>query len=159
MFDLQNSLPFILILISTVILLGYVLYLNQKVAKLLAGGLGKNLPEALAALKKQAEEQETFKKEIVTYLKAAEQRILRSTQAVGLVRFNPFRDSGNGGQSFAAAFIDEKGNGLIISSLYVRDSVSVYAKPLELFKSTFELTAEETEAVEKAKAMLPLSKN
>jgi len=135
------------------------LYLNQKVAKLLAGGLGKNLPEALAALKKQAEEQETFKKEIVTYLKAAEQRILRSTQAVGLVRFNPFRDSGNGGQSFAAAFIDEKGNGLIISSLYVRDSVSVYAKPLELFKSTFELTAEETEAVEKAKAMLPLSKN
>lgn len=150
------TIAFLLLVVALVVLLFWVIYLNYKLNKLLAGGLGENLPETLAHLKKQADEQDAFKKEIVSYLKVAEQRILRSTQAVGLVRFNPFRDSGNGGQSFAAAFIDEKGNGLIISSLYVRDSVSVYAKPLSSFKSSFELTAEELAAIEKAKASLPL---
>lgn len=158
MFNLENDIPFILVILSTVILLSYVFYLNQKIIKLLGGGLGEDLPKTLAHLKKQADEQDRFRNEMTSYLKLVEQRVTRSTQGVGLVRFNPFKDSGNGGQSFAVAFIDEKGNGLIISSLYVRDRVSVYAKSLQSFKSTFELTAEEKEAIQKAKSTLPLIK-
>ena len=154
-----ESIPFLLLIASTVVLLIFAIYLNIKITKLLGGGLGQNVPDTIESLKKQADAQEVFKKEIVGYLKEAEQRILRSTQAIGLVRFNPFKDSGNGGQSFAAAFINENGDGLIISSLFVRDRVSVYAKPLEKFQSSFELTAEEKEALSRARNSLPLPKN
>ncbi len=66
------------------------------------------------------------------------------------VRFNPFADQG-GNQSFATAIMDEDGDGVVISSLYSRDKVSVYAKPLQKFSSVHELSKEETEAIATAK--------
>ncbi|MDQ5957958.1 MAG: hypothetical protein QG665_299 [Patescibacteria group bacterium] len=66
------------------------------------------------------------------------------------IRFNPFADQG-GNQSFATAIMDEEGDGVVISSLYSRDKVSVYAKPLKKFASAHELSSEETQAIAEAK--------
>ena len=44
----------------------------------------------------------------------------RSIQRVGLVRYNPFEDTG-GNQSFALALTDGRGDGFVISSLHARD--------------------------------------
>ena len=90
------------------------------------------------------------------YLKHVEVRLQHSTQGVGFVRFNPFPTGGGGGgnQSFAVAFIDEKLSGVVLSTLYARDRVGVYGKPIEKGTSSFELTAEEKEAIEKAKLSL-----
>ncbi len=53
----------------------------------------------------------------------------RAFQRVGLVRFNPFEDTG-GNQSFALALLDREGNGLVLSSLHSRNGTRVYAKPI-----------------------------
>jgi len=73
-----------------------------------------------------------------------------SMQWVGMVRFNPFRDTG-GDQSFAIAMADAHGNGIILSSLYRHNVTRVYAKPLSSWKSTHPLTEEELEAIEVAR--------
>lgn len=73
-----------------------------------------------------------------------------SVQWVGMVRFNPFRDTG-GDQSFAIALADAHGNGIILSSLYRHNITRVYAKPLSSWKSTHPLTEEELEAIEVAR--------
>src|SRR3989344_746999 len=52
-------------------------------------------------------------------LESVERRIRRSAQHVGVVRFNPFHDAG-GDQSFSIAIMDEKKNGIVLSSLYGR---------------------------------------
>ncbi len=71
----------------------------------------------------------------------------RHFQKVGLVRFNPFNELG-GNQSFAISLLDEKGDGMVISSLHGRDSTRFYAKPVKNFKeSGFELSAEEKDAI------------
>lgn len=145
-----SDIPFILLAIAIVVLLGFVLYLNRKMQMLLAGGIGKDLPEAIAGLRKITDNHEEFKRSVSEYLKEAEARILRSTQAVSVVRFNPFKGVGEGGQSFAITFLNEDGDGLILSSLYARDRVSVYAKPLTKLVSPFELTTEEKESLTKA---------
>ena len=54
---------------------------------------------------------------------------LRAFQRVGLVRFNPFEDTG-GNQSFALALLDAEGNGWVLSSLHARTGTRVYAKPI-----------------------------
>src|SRR5881397_2648688 len=41
----------------------------------------------------------------------------RSIQKVGVIRFNPFADTG-GDQSFAMALLDAEGNGVVVSSLH-----------------------------------------
>jgi hypothetical protein len=47
--------------------------------------------------------------------------------------------------------MNDENDGVIMSSLYARDRMSIFAKPIKSGKSEFELTAEEKEVLEKAK--------
>lgn len=72
-------------------------------------------------------------------------------QKVGLVRYNPFSDTG-GDQSFVLAILDGKDDGLIITSLHSRDQTRVFAKPVDKGKeSGYEFSKEEIEAIVRAK--------
>lgn len=114
-------------------------------------GRSGSLEESLTILSRDMKELQTFRSELEKYLKLAEVRLRGSVQGVGMVRFNPFSGDGSGGnQSFAIAFLDERLCGVVLSTLYARDRVGVYAKPIENGTSTYELTAEEKSAVEKA---------
>lgn len=73
-----------------------------------------------------------------------------SLQWVGMVRYNPFRDTGSN-QSFAIALADAHGDGIVLSSLHRPDKTRVYAKPLLRWESTHPLTEEELEAIEVAR--------
>jgi uncharacterized protein DUF4446 len=76
-------------------------------------------------------------------LEADAQHVFRR---VGLVRFNPFEDTG-GNQSFALALLDANGDGFIISSLHARAGTRVYAKALTGGRAETQLSQEETEAL------------
>jgi hypothetical protein len=69
-----------------------------------------------------------------------------SLQRLGVVRFNPFHDTG-GDQSFAIAVTDAYGHGFVLSSLHARDLTRVYAKPLYEWRSSYSLTEEERQAI------------
>jgi hypothetical protein len=147
------SAPYVAVGALLVSLIAVALLLNVR-ARLKKLGLGRtgSLEETIQILARDMKEQQTFRKELEKYLKLSETRLRGSVQGVGVVRFNPFSGDGSGGnQSFAAAFIDESASGVVFSTLYARDRVGVYAKPLENGASTFELTAEEKQAIEKAK--------
>ena len=68
-------------------------------------------------------------------------------QKIGLVRFNPFPETG-GNQSFSLAVMDENDNGVVLSSLHSRETTRLYAKPLSkgLCKE-YDLSAEEKKAI------------
>jgi hypothetical protein len=67
-------------------------------------------------------------------------------QRIGMVRFSPFSSEG-GNQSFAIALLDAYGTGVVISSIYGRDSQRVYAKPVKNNESHMPLTEEEKRAI------------
>lgn len=73
----------------------------------------------------------------------------RAFQRVGLVRFNPFEDTG-GNQSFALALLDADGDGFVVSSLHARTGTRVYAKALMGGRAEGALSNEETEALRRA---------
>ncbi len=75
-------------------------------------------------------------------------------QKVSLARFNPFSNNG-GEQSFVVALLDQKNNGIVFTSLQSRSGTRWYAKQVKEGKGTeFELSKEESEAVQKAKPLL-----
>lgn len=149
------DIAFFLLLLAILFSLVWIVRLEWKIYRLTAGGKPKNLEEALAHLKEKADDYESFRTDLEKYLTGVEERLRQSVQGMGVVRFNPFRGVGVGGnQSFATAFINENGNGIIISTLYARDHVSVFAKPIHKYLSEFELTNEEKEAIQKAKQEL-----
>ena len=134
------------------ILMMYVIYLHTKVRKLMKGKDGKSLEETIVNSLEDIKKIHHFQKESLLYFEDVEKRLGRSIQAVETIRFNPFKGTGEGGnQSFSTAFLSEKGDGAVISSLYSRDRVSIFSKPLNKFESQFELTDEERGVVEEAK--------
>jgi uncharacterized protein DUF4446 len=75
----------------------------------------------------------------------------QSIQKVGVVRFNPFADTG-GDQSFAVALLDADGNGVVLSSLHGRADTRIFAKPVQRGRSKHALSDEEQDAIRKALA-------
>lgn len=70
---------------------------------------------------------------------------------VGLVRFNPFEDTG-GNQSFALALLDAHGDGFVMSSLHARSMTRVYAKSVAGGRAEAALSDEEAQALRIATA-------
>ena len=91
----------------------------------------------------------------VDYLKSYCDKIQKEgflhIQKIGLVRFNPFKDTG-GDQSFILSLVDGNDTGVIISGLYSRSGTRWYAKRIVKGKSAdHELSDEEKKALKEAK--------
>lgn len=149
------ALGALLISLIAVVLL---LLVRRRLARLALGRSG-SIEESISILLRDTRELQTFRTELEKYLKSAESRIRGSVQGMGVVRFNAFAGNGAGGnQSFSIAFLDEDASGVVLSTLYSRNHVGVYAKPVDKGNSTFELTAEERDAIAKAKVSITAHK-
>lgn len=137
---------FLLALVSFVLLL----FLRRRLRKLAMGRNG-SFEETISILSRDMKDIREFRTELEQYLKISEARLQQSVRGVGLVRFNPFQEGTGGNQSFSVAFIDEGGDGVVLSTIYARDRVGVYAKPLEKGVSSYTLTSEEEEALKRAR--------
>lgn len=82
---------------------------------------------------------------------AIDERVKKTICGVGTVRFNPFKGTSGSNQSFATALLNEEGTGVVLSSIYSREHVSVFAKPVKKRASEYGLTEEEAAAIEEAR--------
>jgi hypothetical protein len=73
----------------------------------------------------------------------------RSIQRVGIVRYNPFEDTGSN-QSFVLAMLDARGDGFVLSSLHSRQQTRVFLKQLVKGAADAALSQEENEAIRRA---------
>ena len=88
----------------------------------------------------------TRMEELGALYETLETRSRGSLQHVGMVRFNPFEDTGSD-QSFAIALLDDRRDGIVLSSLHGRGQTRVFAKPVEGGTSTHQLSDEEAQAI------------
>lgn len=72
-------------------------------------------------------------------------------QKIGLLRFNPFKDTG-GDQSFIVTFLDANDTGVVITGLYSRSGTRWYAKRVASGKGIDHmLSDEEKKAIKEAR--------
>lgn len=139
-----------LIILGLIIIVGLltaeILRLNERLRRIFHGKTGEDMEEAIIEIIKTIKKQDNEIEEIHKKDNDLDSRLKKSIQRVNTIRFNPFHDQG-GNQSFATSFLDENGDGVVISSLYSRDKVSVYAKPVAKHQSEYELSEEEKEAI------------
>ncbi len=72
-----------------------------------------------------------------------------SVSQVGVVRYDAFEDMG-GALSFSAALLDGNGDGVVFSGINGRTEGRTYAKPIADGRSEFNLSPEESDAIELA---------
>lgn len=138
-----------ILIVIVAILIASIIRLEIRMKKLLRGNNTENIEDTIIDALKDIEKLHDSKRNIEKEIKVINEKIKKNIQTIGTVRFNPFSDVG-GKQSFASAFIDSEGSGVVLSSLFSRDKVSVFAKPIIKFESEYELSEEEKEALKKA---------
>jgi hypothetical protein len=141
------------LLFGFVVLLALHLRLQARVGRMLLqyqrlvrDGPGGNLEELLDRQLELADRTSGRVGELEQMHAELRQAMRRTVQRVGLVRFNPFSDTG-GDQSFSIALLDGEGDGLVISSLFSRSETRVFAKPIQGGQSKYNLTEEEQQAI------------
>lgn len=138
---------FIWLLVLTIVTWKAISHYN----KLTGGVAGKNLKSILEDLLKEVSLSKRDLESLKLYCSKLQRDGLLHIQKVGLVRFNPFKDTG-GDQSFILSLIDGNDTGVIISGLYSRSGARWYAKKIVNGKATeYELSEEEKKALEKAR--------
>lgn len=142
-----------------VLLIGFVITLikmsnlNKKYKSFMKKlGNGKDIEEDLENYMYRVEKIEKQNAEIVAYCKTLDEDLVGCIQKVGIVRYNAFKDTGSD-LSFALALLDEKNSGVVLNGIYSREMSNIYAKPIENGKSSYTISEEEKQAIDKAMNM------
>ena len=135
-----------------VILIIWIVRLETKIKNIPSVKNNQNINNQIGMLQKNIEELGEFRNQVNSSLTSIANELKRTIKGIETIRFNPFKDDGVGGnQSFATAIVDDYGNGVVISSLYSRERVSVFAKPIVNWTCEYEMSEEEKTALQKAK--------
>lgn len=146
--DVLEIIVYILAVL-VIALAALVVRLELRLRNLLRGN-GGSIEETLKHLHRVLDSHQSWREKTETLVTDMNKRLRRSVQGIRTIRFNPFAGQG-GNQSFATAFLNEEGDGVIISGLYSRDKVGVYAKPVQAHTSEHELSEEEAQVLKDAK--------
>lgn len=145
-------LSIVILAVANVIMLGLMVWMYLKLRRFLVPVDAQHIGDSLSKVSESLDDLQSFRSEVEDYLTGVERRLRTSARSIHTVRFNPFKGTGGGSnQSFSTAIVNEEGDGVIISSLYARDHVSIFGKPVSKFSSTFELSDEERESLEEAR--------
>jgi len=151
-----NNTFLTLLIFAAAFFITWVIYLQWQIwqfkKKLKALFNGHNASDLEGVIFEQIKRLRQNEKELKSLTKFAhylEKMAQKSIQKVGVVRFNPFKETGSD-QSFSIALLDPNNDGVTISGLFTREGTRLYVKPLVSGQSKYPLTGEEKEAIEAA---------
>lgn len=134
------------LLLITILFIRFYLYFTRAAKKGEKKSLIALIDGVLRAEEANKKEIELIKKEYDKLRKEGSFHI----QKIGLLRFNPFKDTG-GDQSFILALVDGHDTGVVISSFHTRAGTRWYAKSVKNGKAIeHTLSAEEESAIKDA---------
>lgn len=122
---------------------------QKRQAALLKGEGESNLLEIVLKQKKLLASHNKNLRELGKILEELIENNRNNIQHIGIIRFNPFPETG-GNISFSLALLDAHKNGILISSLHSREGTRIYAKPVEKGESKYPLTDEEKKVIVQA---------
>ena len=140
------AIVIIVLAIATLVLSRRVRRANEAYRSLVSDNQGGSLQQLLDGHLGKVIEVGAKMETLETLYEQLETRSRGSLQHVGVVRFNPFEDTGSD-QSFAIALLDDRRDGIVLSSLHGRGQTRVFAKPVEGGESKHQLSDEEAQAI------------
>ena len=123
--------------------------LESKYRKLMRGVDNKNLEEMVISYLDKVDEVKDQNRNVKQLYERIDGDLKTCIQKTSIIRYKAFDDMGSD-LSFSIALLDGNSNGFILTSIYGRDESTTYAKPVDKGISRYELSDEESEALEQA---------
>lgn len=145
-----NLVLFIICFTLLGLCLFFLIRMELRMRRLFRGPKGENLEVLMNDVISHVLKLSKSTEEHGAYITEISQKLEKQGRGIDLLRFNPFKDVG-GTQSFAVAIVNKNGDGVVFSSLYSRERMSVFAKPVTGGVSDIELSPEEEAVIEGAR--------
>lgn len=142
--------PIAILSFVIVILFGYIVYLDRKVTHLTRGKSGASLEDTIEKCIESVKKIEERNELISAHALTLQEKMSHAIRNVSTIRYKAFDQNGSN-QSFSIALVNEEGNGAVISSLHAHERNNTFAKPVQNYTSTYELTEEEEQVLKEAK--------
>ncbi len=143
---IAGAIFFVWLVVLTVLVWRYLSHYNNLTKGVSEKSLKEILEQLLVNVDKSKKEMDSLK----LYCSKLQKDGLLHIQKVGLIRYNPFKDTG-GDQSFVLSLIDGNDTGVVISGLYSRSGTRWYAKKVVEGKGVdYDLSEEEKKALKEA---------
>ena len=140
---------FALTLAGFLIVTFWIVKTEKRLRRFFVGKKAKDLEDTIITLENEIAKLNKVVENIQKNIVIINTKLKKSIRGLEVKRFNPFPDQGRN-QSFTIGMLNEEGDGVVVSSLYSRERMSVFAKPIKNGKSEYELTTEEKESLSKA---------
>lgn len=148
------SIALILVIICLAWLIGLTMMfkkMNEHYNRIISTNSELDLRKLLDQLLESSENNKKDIEKLAMYCDRIDKEGQLHIQRVGLLRFNPFKETG-GDQSFILSLLDKRDSGVIISGLYSRSGLRWYAKKVQNGKGIeHQLSDDEIRALKEAK--------
>ena len=147
---LAMAVVMIILLIAVIAMMIRFSILNKRYKNFMKKlGNGKDLQEDLENYMYKVNRVEEQNGEILGKVKNIEEDLTKCIQKVGIVRYSAFKDTGSD-LSFTLALLDENNDGVVLNGIYSREMSNIYAKPVKNGQSSYTISEEESQAIQKA---------
>ena len=142
----------VLLVVYSIILISVIVKnhkLKRRYEKLMFNADKSSLEQMIVAYQQKIDETHGDTALAMDQLKLLSNQMSHCIQKVGVVRFKAFDDIGSD-LSYSVAMLDNKNDGVIITSIFGRNTSNSYAKPIQKGISKYNLSDEEVYAMNKA---------
>ena len=112
-------------------------------------GKGENIEEMLKNHLEKVEFVHKQNEEILDYCRKIDNDFGKTISQIGIIRYSAFKDTGSD-LSFTLALLNKHNDGVVLNGIYSREMSNIYAKPIKNAESTYTLSNEEKQAIQKA---------
>jgi hypothetical protein len=140
---------FLLIFIMLIVGLVKLRRLRRRYNQIINGGQPENIEQLIIEMQaniNQLNAQNTAQKAEIDQINKA-MRKMKSHVAVQ--RYNAFSNEGGSDLSFSIALLDEAQDGVVLTGIHSREQTFIYAKPVEKGQSSYSLTPEERQIIDR----------
>src|SRR3989344_599599 len=141
---------FVFLGVAVLVAFLWALVTEKRLKRFFLGKKAKDLEDTIIKLENDIANLHKVTESAEKNIRTIEIKLKKSIRGLETIRFNPFADQGSN-QSFAIGVLNEEGDGVVLSSLYSRERMSIFAKPIKNHRSEYELSAEEKEVLQKAR--------
>ncbi|WP_442604560.1 DUF4446 family protein [Paenibacillus sp. KN14-4R] len=121
--------------------------MRKKYTALLNGTSDVNVEELLIGIQQQLNVQLDQGSHLQNEVTQIQQAMKLMKSKVNIHRYSAFGDIGSSDLSFSIAILDDMANGVVLTGIHSREQTYIYAKPIQKGVSTYTLSPEEKEAI------------
>jgi ABC-type multidrug transport system fused ATPase/permease subunit len=133
-----------------IIALSFVFSLSLRIKKLTRGSQG-SFEDVIQDVQSTLTDYQSFKSNAQSLQSSLEAKVSEIKSCSECYNFKAFDGMGGGKNSFVTAFLDDYGNGVLLSTIDTRDRVNIFAKSITAWESERTLSEEESQVLTKLK--------